>query len=474
MRTFQKHNVIVLILLGGFVLLPRCMSTQPENQSNSRPSPNPGKTESPESTLHLASATYTRLPEAQSPSPRSSPTFPSPIVSNTLTPEPSQTAIVSPEPLPLGWLAFSSSATDLNMRINIVRTDGLGLRTIAGTGSLFDKTRYPAGPRWSPDGRWIAFVGGSHSTNIYVVRSDGSDFKRLTFSGNITYITGHAWSPDGKRFLYSQRIKTGERLQAANPNDLFIYDLERSRIQQLTDTPDISENLPEYLSDGKRISFFTTVHSDEGIRSNFHIMDLGGTQQKVIEFPFLVYDYGWSPDDDQIVIVGGKWPPKGFGCNNLYLANIEDGNFYQLTTDSQWYQSPAFSPDGKWIAYIKAACNAPAAPGSYQIGIMRLDGGQEMFLPDYQEGEENNVSWSPWSALQTGKRFLITTGGDGLKLRSEPSSNAQVYDWLKEGTEILILDGPLEADEYLWWYVRVDDSEKEGWIAELPGWFELP
>lgn len=469
MKIFPNYNIIVLILLGGFVLLSRCMSTQPENQSNSHPFPSLIKTASPEGILSIASATYTRFPETQSPSPLLLPTFPSPIVSNTPTPEPS-TAIASLEPFPMGWLAFYSAG--INTRINIVRTDGLGLRTIVGPGSIFDKTEYPSDPQWSPDGQWIAFIGGSGpTTNIYIVRSDGSDLKRLTFSMNVTE---YAWSPDGKMLLYSQPIKTGERLQGANPSNLFIHNLERNRIRQLTDTPEVSENLPTYLPDGKGIAFLTTVYSDEGIRSNFHIMDLDGIQQRVIEFPFFIYDYGWAPDGSQIVIAGGQWPPRGFGCNELYLANIEDGNFHQLTTDNQWYTSLLFSPDGKWIAYTKAACNTPAAPDPSKIGIMRLDGSQEMFLPIYQKIGQDSVSWSPWPALQKGKRFLITAGGDGLKLRSEPSSDAQIADWLKEGNEILVLDGPLEADEYLWWYVRVEDSEKEGWVAELPGWFELP
>jgi hypothetical protein len=74
--------------------------------------------------------------------------------------------------------------------------------------------------------------------------------------------------------------------------------------------------------------------------------------------------------------------------------------------------------------------------------------------------------------LEVGKRFTITETGDGLKLRDAPNLNGSVNKTLRQGFAIEVLEGPVEADEYLWWRVRVVDGGAEGWVNEIPGWFD--
>jgi hypothetical protein len=80
-------------------------------------------------------------------------------------------------------------------------------------------------------------------------------------------------------------------------------------------------------------------------------------------------------------------------------------------------------------------------------------------------------TWSPLPAFQAGKTFTITESGAQLKLRASPSLTGDVLEMLEEGEHILVLEGPEEVDEYLWWRVRVDSNGQEGWVAENPGWF---
>jgi Tol biopolymer transport system component len=61
-------------------------------------------------------------------------------------------------------------------------------------------------PSISPDGRWIACDGFSNRLGygIFVLRADGSDMRKITTSANeIQNDSGPAWSPDGKRILFS-------------------------------------------------------------------------------------------------------------------------------------------------------------------------------------------------------------------------------------------------------------------------------
>jgi hypothetical protein len=57
------------------------------------------------------------------------------------------------------------------------------------------------------------------------------------------------------------------------------------------------------------------------------------------------------------------------------------------------------------------------------------------------------------------------TAGAGLNLRQQPSTYAAVVEGLDEGTTVTVLDGPREADGYIWWLVSTDEGN-EGWGAE--------
>lgn len=61
---------------------------------------------------------------------------------------------------------------------------------------------------------------------------------------------------------------------------------------------------------------------------------------------------------------------------------------------------------------------------------------------------------------------IVTTNTDNVNMRDEPSVNGEVVDQIGEGVELEILDGPVEAEEYTWYQVRVTaEGGSEGWMA---------
>lgn len=68
-------------------------------------------------------------------------------------------------------------------------------------------------------------------------------------------------------------------------------------------------------------------------------------------------------------------------------------------------------------------------------------------------------------ALYAGRTAFVNTFRDGLNVRTEASTSADVLVQLSGGTLLTILEGPLSAEDFIWWKVRTADG-LEGWAVE--------
>ena len=78
-------------------------------------------------------------------------------------------------------------------------------------------------------------------------------------------------------------------------------------------------------------------------------------------------------------------------------------------------------------------------------------------------------------AFRVGDVYRITTAGDRLNVRKTPSRAAGVLRQLQQGEYVKIIDGPLQAQGFIWWKIQFDLSlaaPLEGWVVENPDWFE--
>jgi TolB protein len=118
----------------------------------------------------------------------------------------------------------------------------------------------------SPDGKYIAFVsdkGGS--PQIYTVRREGSDVRRITFKGS--YNTSPSWSPKGDRIVFAGRQGT---------NQIFIVNPDGTGLTQLTTRG--NNEVPSFSPDGRYITFSSDRDGVKGI----YIMRANGESQKRI------------------------------------------------------------------------------------------------------------------------------------------------------------------------------------------------
>ncbi len=125
-------------------------------------------------------------------------------------------------------------------RVWTMNSDGSGSHPVRGTGE-------GNAPDWSPDGRTIVFTSDrTGNDNIYVVNAAGGTARRLT-SGPC-HSDNARWSPDGRQIIYAVFCDHGW-------NDIYIMDANGRHPRNLTRTPDVEEEVPAWLPNGRRIGF---------------------------------------------------------------------------------------------------------------------------------------------------------------------------------------------------------------------------
>jgi Tol biopolymer transport system component len=152
------------------------------------------------------------------------------------------------------------------------------LRGHADPEPVIVSTAWDYNPRFSPDGRRIAFSSrrSGDVEEIWLASADGSGARRLTH-GPGTRQTLPAWSPDGRQIAF-------ESSAAGARSDIWIIPADGGSARRVTTDPG-EENAPVWSRDGKRI-YFLSVRSGDGIwggHDTWQVPAEGGTATRVTQ-----------------------------------------------------------------------------------------------------------------------------------------------------------------------------------------------
>ena len=174
----------------------------------------------------------------------------------------------------------------------LVNADGTGLR------ALPIPPHFSGGARWSPDGAWITFAywtedGGS--SQIGVMRTDGTGLRSVTGEQVRDAVSGPAWSRDG-RIAFT-------RQGAGGASSIWTVNVDGTNLTRLTTgTWDV---LPRWSPDGRQLLFETELNPAPGVyEGRIAIVNADGSGRRLLTSSIADGDDdnpSWSPDGQWIL-----------------------------------------------------------------------------------------------------------------------------------------------------------------------------
>src|SRR6184192_4466032 len=284
--------------------------------------------------------------------------------------------VADPQLYPDGaWVAYTVTRADSvedRQPGAVWMTSWDGARTLRLTNSKEGESA----PRWSPDGRWLAFLSSREDEHaqVWLLDRSGGEGRKLTSFGSD--VEDYVWAPDGKRLAAvvgdadTAKPKTPalvviDRFQfkqdesgylGKQRHHLYVVDVETGKATLLT-PGDYDELLPAWSPDGKSLAFVSKRRPDADRDNNWD-----------------VYVMDAAP--------GGSATPR--------QLTLFEGPDNDPDTESR----PAWSPDGRSIAYLQGGPLKLIYYGLEQLAVVPAAGGAPRLLGAAVDRSVVNPTWS--------------------------------------------------------------------------------
>lgn len=240
-------------------------------------------------------------------------------------------------------------------------------------------------PRWSPDGRTLAFLSDRVERNqIYTIRLDGGEAIAVTSGKNA--VAGFQWSPDGKHFgfLAAEPKSEAEEKKDKDKDDAHVYDREQD------------------------LARFWTVDAD------------GKNTRQITKGAWKIDDFEWLTGD-RIITVASDRPRVERWIQALYTVSLPEGKFTKFGEPQQPFGGLHTSPDHKFVTFSGTRDNGPMPHDLY------LTPASAYSPRDLTAGIDRPVFGVKW---QNNSKAVISAA-DGFKTRLyriDASGSAQPID----------------------------------------------
>ena len=293
-------------------------------------------------------------------------------------------------------------------------------------------------PRWSPDGRSIAFFGRvGDSSGVAIANADGSDIRFIASVKGTNHVLPSvgerlSWSPDGRRLAFISSTPGPEVDANGDPMIITRYSYK----------PTASEGLTRF-NDNRRLHIFV---ADVATR---HVSQLtSGT--------YYEHSIEWSPSGAEIMFVSnhGADPDRVFNYD-VFAINVTSGAQRQITKTASPEYQPVWSPDGRRIAYLgtkRSLTSSETTMEDTHVWVMNADGSNRREVGISVDNRQRAPRWSRdgtslYTVVQVhGDSKLYRILVDGGSPRVVVGDEGQIGSWslMSDGGLIYAFASPTE------------------------------
>jgi dipeptidyl aminopeptidase/acylaminoacyl peptidase len=144
------------------------------------------------------------------------------------------------------------------------------------------------------------------------------------------------WSPDGKSIAYSARKKQGIDYALSTNTDIYLYNLESKKTENLTEGMMGYDTNPSFSPNGKAIAWISMARDgyESDLKRLYSVNLADKTKTYLSEgFDFNCESFEWKANSAGIYMISGK-----MGTIHLFDVNLADKNIRQITTGQVDFQ----------------------------------------------------------------------------------------------------------------------------------------
>ncbi|HET9848823.1 MAG TPA: S9 family peptidase [Candidatus Dormibacteraeota bacterium] len=303
--------------------------------------------------------------------------------------------------------------------------------TRQGTPQLYTSGNNDTTPRWSPDGRSLAFVRsavgelkpknkeerdrGVGKPQVFVLATDGGEARQLTWAGNGA--GDPTWSPDGETIVYVAEVGDPDDREAADAQ------LTEKRVPAVRTIDRLWNRL-----DGQGWNYERRAHL-------FRVPSSGGTPEQLTHGDWDDGAPALSPDGKRIAFTSDRSPERWtFPGSDIWVLDLGSKALTRITDEHVVAGPPAWSPDGRQLAFTASARRESDGYTDLMVADVTASGSARRLTEDFKPTFED-MAIDDQRAGHGGPHLYWSADGQVIYSQAAGKGGTLVYSTPSRGGE---------------------------------------